>query len=71
VTAHTTTAELIRAKRDGAALSEEDIGRLVAGIVDGSVSEGQTAAFAMAVYFRGMSRAECAWLTGAMTRSCR
>ena len=69
MTARATTAELIRAKRDGAALSEEDIGRLVAGIVDGSVSEGQTAAFAMAVYFRGMSRAECAWLTGAMTRS--
>jgi thymidine phosphorylase len=69
VTPRATTAELIRAKRDGAALSEEDIGRLVAGIVDGSVSEGQAAAFAMAVYFRGMSRAECAWLTGAMTRS--
>jgi thymidine phosphorylase len=69
VTARATTAELIRAKRDGAALSEEDIARLVAGIVDGSVSEGQAAAFAMAVYFRGMSRAECAWLTRAMTRS--
>jgi len=69
VTARATTAELIRAKRDGAALSEEDIGRLVAGIVDGSVSEGQAAAFAMAVYFRGMSCAECTWLTRAMARS--
>jgi thymidine phosphorylase len=69
VTARATTAELIRAKRDGAALAEEDIRRLVAGIVDGSVSDGQAAAFAMAVYFRGMSRAECAWLTRAMTRS--
>jgi thymidine phosphorylase len=69
VTARRTTAELIRAKRDGAALGEEDIRRLVAGIVDGSVSDGQAAAFAMAVYFRGMSRAECAWLTRAMTRS--
>jgi thymidine phosphorylase len=69
VTARATTAELIRAKRDGAALGEEDIRRLVAGIVDGSVSDGQAAAFAMAVYFRGMSRAECAWLTRAMTRS--
>jgi thymidine phosphorylase len=69
VTARATTAELIRAKRDGAVLGEEDIGRLVAGIADGSVSDGQAAAFAMAVYFRGMSRAECLWLTRAMTRS--
>ena len=69
MTARATTAELIRAKRDGAALGEEDIRRLVAGIVDGSVSDGQAAAFAMAVYFRGMSRAECVWLTRAMTRS--
>ena len=35
----------------------------MAGIVDGSVSEGQVAAFAMAVYFRGMTRDECAALT--------
>jgi thymidine phosphorylase len=69
VTPRATTAELIRAKRDGASLGEDDIRRLVAGIVDGSMSDGQVAAFAMAVYFRGMSRAECAWLTRAMTRS--
>jgi thymidine phosphorylase len=69
VTARATTAEVIRAKRDGAALGEEDIGRLIAGIVDGSVSDAQVAAFTMAVYFRGMSQAECAWLTRAMTRS--
>ena len=69
MTAPATVAEVIRAKRDGAALGEEDIRRLVAGIVDGSVSDGQAAAFAMAVYFRGMSRVECAWLTRAMTRS--
>jgi thymidine phosphorylase len=69
VTAQATTAELIRRKRDGAALDEEAITRLVAGIVDGSMSDGQVAAFAMAVYFHGMSRKECAWLTRAMTRS--
>ena len=56
-----TTAELIRVKRDGATLGEEEIARLVGGIVDGSVSDGQVAAFAMAVYFRGMTRTECAW----------
>ena len=33
------------------------------------MSDGQIAAFAMAVYFRGMTREECAALTRAMTRS--
>jgi thymidine phosphorylase len=60
--------ELIRRKRDGAILTEAEIAGLVAGIVDGSVSDGQVAAFAMAVYFRGMTREECATLTRAMTR---
>jgi thymidine phosphorylase len=69
VTARATTAELIRAKRDGRTLSEDEIVRLVAGIADGSVSDGQIAAFAMAVFFRGMTREECASLTRAMTRS--
>ncbi|MGH7319046.1 MAG: thymidine phosphorylase, partial [Candidatus Rokuibacteriota bacterium] len=50
-------------------LTAEEIADLVAGIVDGSVSEGQVAAFAMAVYFRGMTRDECAALTRAMMRS--
>jgi len=62
-------AELIRRKRDGAILSGEEIRALVAGIADGSVSEGQVAAFAMAVYFRGLVREECAALTRAMTAS--
>jgi thymidine phosphorylase len=62
-------AELIRRKRDGAALSEAEIVDLVTGLVEGSLSEGQAAAFAMAVYFRGMTREECAALTRAMTRS--
>jgi thymidine phosphorylase len=62
-------AELIRRKRDGAALTEPEIAALVAGITDGAVSDAQVAAFAMAVYFRGMTREECAALTRAMTRS--
>jgi thymidine phosphorylase len=69
VTARGPAAELIRKKRDGALLSDQAISDLVAGIVDGSVSDAQIAAFAMAVYFRGMTRAECASLTRAMTRS--
>jgi len=69
VKARAAPGELIRRKRDGAALTEEDIAGLVAGIVDGSMSDGQVGAFAMAVYFRGMTRAECAALTRAMTHS--
>src|SRR5580765_2028078 len=62
-------AELIRRKRDGATLSEAEIAGVVQGIVDGSLSEGQIAAFAMAVYFRGLTGQECAALTRAMTGS--
>jgi thymidine phosphorylase len=62
-------AELIRHKRDGGVLSAPEIAALVAGITDGSMSEGQVAAFAMAVYFRGMTWEECAALTRAMARS--
>ena len=62
-------AEVIRRKRDGAALTDEELAGLAAGFADGTVSEAQVAAFAMAVYFRGMTRAECASLTRAMTRS--
>lgn len=61
--------ELIRIKRDGGELAPDDIERFVGGIVDGSVTEGQTAAFTMAVFFRGMTRPECVALTTAMMRS--
>lgn len=61
--------ELIRAKRDGRLLDAHDIERFVRGLVDGSVAEGQAAAFAMAVFFQGMERDECVALTTAMMRS--
>jgi len=69
VTARGSAAELIRKKRDGGFLGDQAIADLVDGIVDGTVGDAQIAAFAMAVYFRGMTRAECASLTRAMTRS--
>jgi thymidine phosphorylase len=62
-------AEFIRRKRDGRPLSSEDIAAFVKGIVSGSVSEGQAAAFAMAVFFNGMSREEAVALTLAMRDS--
>jgi thymidine phosphorylase len=47
--------ELIRKKRDGAALTADEIGFFVRGITDNSITEGQVAAFAMAVFFNGMT----------------
>ncbi len=61
--------EIIRAKRDGGALSAGEIGDFIAGLTSGAVTEGQAAAFAMAICFRGMSLDERVALTQAMTRS--
>jgi thymidine phosphorylase len=63
------TAELIRLKRDGGELSADEISSLVSGIADGSVTDAQVGALAMAIFWRGMSAAERVALTGAMTRS--
>ncbi|MGH2824246.1 MAG: thymidine phosphorylase, partial [Thermoleophilaceae bacterium] len=62
-------AELIRKKRDGGELSAEEIEFLVAGIADGSVSDAQVGALAMAIVLRGMTADERITLTGAKTRS--
>ncbi|WP_448149145.1 thymidine phosphorylase [Labrys miyagiensis] len=61
--------EIIRKKRDGAALEPAEIEAFVHGLVAGSVTHAQVAAFAMAVYFRGMDMGERIALTRAMTRS--
>ncbi|HYC05282.1 MAG TPA: thymidine phosphorylase [Azospirillaceae bacterium] len=61
--------EIIRVKRDGGKLPEAEIASFIRGITDGSVTEGQAAAFAMAVFFRGMEMDERVALTRAMTRS--
>ena len=63
------TAELIRRKRDGLELSGDEIMSLVSGIADGSVTDAQVGALAMAILLRGMSGPERVALTGAMTRS--
>ena len=55
--------EIIRKKRDGGELSAEEIAFIVRGIHDGTLSEGQVAAFAMAVFFRGMTTPERVALT--------
>ncbi|WP_456015907.1 thymidine phosphorylase [Pseudomonas fluorescens] len=61
--------EVIRRKRDGHALAAMDIQRFVAGIADASLSDGQVAAFAMAVFIKGMDVSERLALTKAMRDS--
>lgn len=63
------TAELLRKKRDGHPLDNEEIEFLVQGVVTGTVSEAQAAAFLMASCIRGLSVRETAALTLAMARS--
>ncbi len=61
--------EIIAHKRDRLRLPPEEVSALVAGIADGSVSEAQAAAFAMAVLLNGMSPDETVALTLAMRDS--
>ena len=60
------TVDIIQKKRDGLELSTEEIQFLVDGYVDGSVPDYQMSAFAMAVYFKGMTTREISDLTMAM-----
>ncbi|MBQ7666762.1 MAG: thymidine phosphorylase [Kiritimatiellae bacterium] len=57
---------IIERKRDGQAVAEADLRELVARFTDGRLPEYQMAAFAMAVFFRGMTSAETLALTDAM-----
>ena len=61
--------EIIRKKRDGQELTAEEIAFIARGITDYSLSEGQVAAFAMAVFFRGMTTAERVAMTLGLVRS--
>lgn len=61
--------EIIRRKGRAQVLEAAEIQAFVRGLVDRSWTEGQVAAFAMAVCLRGMNRDECVALTQAMTDS--
>jgi thymidine phosphorylase len=63
--------EIIRKKRDGGVLGDDELAFFVRGLTDGSIAEGQVAAFAMAVFFRGMAMDERVALTRAMAQSGR
>ncbi|KPJ23211.1 pyrimidine-nucleoside phosphorylase [Streptococcus phocae subsp. phocae] len=63
------TVDLIQKKRDGKELSTEEINWLVTGYANGSVPDYQMSAFAMAVYFKGMTTRETRDLTMAMVET--
>ncbi len=61
--------EIIRRKRDDCSLTDEEIKAFVCAINESKATEGQIAAFAMSVLFRGMNLRECAVLSVAMRDS--
>jgi thymidine phosphorylase len=61
--------DLIRAKRDGGALADADIGWLIESYTAGRLPDEQMAALLMAVYFRGLGQAELRAWTAAMIGS--
>jgi thymidine phosphorylase len=61
--------EIIRKKRDGAPLTRDEVREFINGLTNNTISEGQVAAFAMAVFFKGMSAEEAVGLTLAMRDS--
>jgi len=61
--------DVIRQKRDGAELSDSEIGWLVNAYTRGDIPDYQVSAWLMAVVLRGMTRPETAALTDAMLHS--
>jgi pyrimidine-nucleoside phosphorylase len=61
--------DAIARKRDGHALSRDEIDAFVRGVTDGSVPDYQASALLMAIVLKGMTDEETGWLTDAMVRS--
>src|ERR1043166_2508852 len=62
-------AQVIQKKRDGHALTEEEIQLFIRGFTRGELPDYQMAALAMAICFQGMNFDETMWLTRAMVES--
>jgi len=60
------TVELIKKKRDGKALTDEEIKYLVSNFTRGKIPNYQFSSFLMAAYLKGLNKKETAWLTKAM-----
>ena len=61
--------DIIVRKREGGALTRDEISSFVVGVTDGSWPEYQASALLMAIVLRGMTPQETAWLTDAMVKS--
>ncbi len=61
--------DLIMKKRNGKALSENEIRYIIEGYVEGNIPDYQMSAFLMAVYFKGMTDEETSIMTDAVARS--
>ena len=61
--------ELIEKKQAGLALTEAEIHFIIEGFTDGRIPDYQMSAFAMAIYFKGMTEEEASYLTMAMAES--
>ncbi len=62
-------ASIIRKKRNGDTLTNEEIGYFVAGLADSTIAPEQVAALAMAIYFNSLSDEETSALTIEMAQS--
>ena len=60
---------LIRKKRDGQELTDEELRAIVDGVTSGSIADYQVSAMLMAIFFRGMSDRELATWADAMLHS--
>ena len=67
--AHLDAVAVIRAKRDGDELSDDQIDWVIAAYTSGEIAEEQMSALAMAILFRGLSRRELSRWTQAMIDS--
>ncbi|MBI3578304.1 MAG: thymidine phosphorylase [Ignavibacteriales bacterium] len=63
------TVELIRKKRDGFPLTEEEFRWMISGYVQGVIPDYQMSSFLMACYFRGMNEEETLTFTRLMLHS--
>ncbi len=63
--------DIIAKKRDGLALSKEEIDFFIQGLMEGEIPDYQVAAWLMAVYLKGMTREETTDLTYALAHSGR
>ncbi len=61
--------DIIKKKRDGFALSKEEIEFFIKGYVEGTIYDYQASALCMAIFFQGMTEKETADLTLAMANS--